>query len=52
MHGLHSKVRILRIRNLQVQPPGLFSRAFHRWHRLTSCFQVLEFRRIVIAPSL
>ena len=52
MQRLHSEVRILLVRNLQVQPPCLFSWIFHRCERLTLFFQVLEFWRIAIAPSL
>jgi len=39
MQRLHSKVRILLAHNLQVQPPGLFSRTFHPCHPLTLFFR-------------
>jgi len=45
------KCGFCRSANLQTRLPSLFSRAFHRCHRLTLFFQVLEFRRIVIAHS-
>jgi hypothetical protein len=51
MQRLHSKMRILLVRNLQVRTPA-YSRGHPIRPSFRLLFQVLEFRRIVIAPSL